>query len=147
MKTLQEALSKSMIDKLEKHEYVLTEFTKDDLENGDLLIDESDHTIWMYLDNEEVHKRINEFKDFTGDIFNKFKNGSGFLVKGPNDTYYIKKFGIFRIPIYITEEKDNILIYNKKIFYKLIKCHKKYLDNSISLNTIYKNNRYFEKYL
>ena len=75
MENLQEALSKSMIKKIKPHIKVLTNFTIDDLENGDIVIKNGVEYVWMFLTNEEIQKRINEFWQLTDSnrdkIFNK----------------------------------------------------------------------------
>ena len=149
MKHLNEALSKSIIKKLEKHNSVLTKFTKKDLENGDLLIDTStsDDTVWIYLDNAEMQKRINEFKDFSNSENTALKNNNGFIVCSSKDEYYHIKYGLFRIPINELNANNNILVYNLKRFTKLIKCGNKYLNDNLTINEIYDMNNFFKDYL
>ena len=146
MENLSEALSKSMIKKLKKHNTVLTKFTKKDLENGDLLI-EADNTVWMYLDADEMNYRINEFKEFKNSDIQQLQKHNGFIVNSPKEEYYRNRYGLFRISINEINENNNNFFYNSKIFTKLIKCGNKYLNNNLTINEIYYMNNFFEDYL
>ena len=147
MENLSEALSKSMIKKLEKHNTVLTKFTKNDLENGDLIIKHADRSlqVWMYLDNHELIKRLNEFYEL-GKKQDKIIYHNDSAIVYPDGTRY----GLYRTVMSDLKEKDGYLYFyaNENITYeKLIKTNGKFLNDELSIKEIYQNNNDFKDFL
>jgi len=143
---LHEALKKSMINKLEKHNNVLTKFTKDDLKNGDLIIKKGADglQVWMYLDNDEARKRLNEFRG-AEKLENIVYDNESIIVYPDGYNY-----GLYRTVMSDLREKDGYLYFYDKehiTYKKLIKTHGKFLNDNLSIKEIYQNNNYFKDFL
>lgn len=147
MQNLIEALKRSMINKLEKHECVLTKFTKDDLENGDLLVDNIKHVVWLYLDSDEMQKRAKEMKNLSRSNIRDLNNKSPFIVCADTNDKYSKEFGFYRVPKHLLENQQNHITYSNKVFDTLIKCGYTYLQDNLTIEQIFIINDNFEKYL
>ena len=151
MNTLQEALSKSMIKKLEKHsdefKNIIKKFTKADLENGDLLYESKDRNFWMYLDSDEVQKRLSEFEGSkSSKTIKDLKEKKPFLVCPAFPIRYRQMYNIFRQPIDELYNANGNIYGGEKHFIFLIKCNNKYYDENKTINEIFAENNDFVDY-
>lgn len=147
MKNLSEALKKSMIKKLEKHNSVLTKFTKSDLENGDLLYESTDKNFWMYLDSDEVQKRLNEFKGKRSpQTIQGFKEKKPFLACPAFPIRFRHIYNTFSQSISELYNFNGNIYGGQKHFSFLIKCNNKYYDANKTINEIFAENNDFAYY-
>ena len=147
MKTLQEALSKSKIKQIKPHIKILKSFTKNDLQNGDLLYDGKENHFWMVLTGNEVLRRLVEFKgDWSKDIKNAIDNYESFMICPAYPTASLKMYNIFRIPFSKLYNRNGHLSSEQRDFTFLIKCDGIYYDINKTIQEIFAENNDFDEY-
>ena len=151
MKHLVEALSKSAIKKIKRHDNSMTKFGFKDIDSGDIVIEEGPigekSKIWMFLSHDDFMKHISELNKIIDSEKEEFKNSKGVFVA---PCYNAMSYGLYRIP------SITCYIFNGQIctdkngeykFVKLVKLYGKVLDNDKSIKAIFQENNAFEQYL
>ena len=151
MKHLSEALSKSAIKKIKRHDKIMTKFNFKDIESGDIVIEkvplDEKSRIWMYLSHDDFMKHIHELNKIQYSEKEAFKNSKGVFVM---PCYVGMSYGLYRIPSKTCYEFNGQIYSDKSGEYKLVKLVKLYgkvLDNDKSIKTIFQENNAFEQYL
>lgn len=149
MKQLSEAFKKSMIDKLERINKIITKFSWSDIESGDIVLEKSEDSkrIWMYLSHDDFMKHISELYKISYSEREKLIKSDGVFV---SPCVSAADYGLYRIPtiecyfyngeIYTDDEG-----YSK--FTKLIKFFGALLKSKKTIKEIFKENKNFEEYI
>ena len=149
MEHLCEALSKSRIKEIKKHytDILLYNFTKNELKNGDSLYEPHDSKFWLYLDGEEVQRRLEEFKGTNSSETEKaLRKKEPFIVCPAYPNIFKNRYNIFRIPFSMFYNKNGKLGRGDEEFTVLIKCGDKHYDINKTIQEIFAENNDFAYY-